>query len=87
MRDIYRPALVTIMHSLRLNQNFPRALVHADPETFGLQLDDFYFLLGISQIQFLLGHLNMGDRTVTLIRIAHDDLELLHGQGTPLPPR
>ena len=55
--------------------------MHAGPDIFGLQLDDAYFMQGISQIQFLLGHLNMGDRTATLIRIAHDDLELIHGQG------
>ena len=81
LKKIYRTALTTLLHSIHLNAKFPLVLAHGGAEYFGLQLDDAYFLQGISQIKFLLGHLNLQDRTGDLIRIAHDHLELVLGHG------
>ena len=81
LRKIFRPALNTLLHTINLNEHFPLALVHGSADYFGLQLDDVYFLRGISQLKFLLGHLNMKDRTGDLIRIAHEHMELTLGHG------
>ena len=70
-----------ILHTLRLNEHFPLALMHARPEILGLGINDMAMVQGIAQLQLLLGHLNKTDQTGTLIKIALSYLELEIGLG------
>ena len=84
LKKIFRPVLTNILHSLNLNKNFPLDIVHASNKYFGLEIDDFHFRRGIAQIQYVLGHLNIMDRTGELISIALDNSELIGGMGSML---
>ena len=47
----------------------------------GLGIDDIVFVQGVVQLQLLLGHLNLDDRTGRLIVSDRDYLELTVGTG------
>ena len=81
LKKLFRPVLDTILHSLGLNKHFPLSLTHAGPTWLGLGIDEFSSVHGVAQLQLLLGHLNIQDRTGTLIEIERDYLELLAGLG------
>ena len=77
IRKLFRPVLTTLLHSLGLGQNFPLTAVHAGADDLGLGIDDAVCMLGVAQLQLLLGHLNKDDRTGRLIQIDRDFIELV----------
>ena len=81
IKRLFRPVLTLLLHTLGLNRNFPLALVHSGPEDLGLGIDEFPTTQGIAQLQLLLGHLNVWDRTGKLIAITLGTLELEIGLG------
>ena len=72
LKNLFRPVLDQIMHTLGLNKNFLLALVHASLEWMGLGVDDLPNMQGVAQLQLLLGHLNKQDRTGQLIAIEQE---------------
>ena len=64
-----------LLHSLGLGRNFPLAVAHAGADDLGLGIDDIVCVLGVAQLQLLLGHLNKQDRTGQLIHIDRDFIE------------
>ena len=81
LRRLFRPVKDVLLHTLGLNKKFPLALVHSGPGDLGLGIDEFAATQGIAQLQLLLGHLNMMDRTGNLIGITLGTLELEIGLG------
>ena len=79
IEKLFRPVLDEILHTLGINKHFPLDVVHGDSKYFGLEIDNAYFLQGISHLKFFLGHTNMMDRTGDLLAIATDYVHMQTG--------
>jgi hypothetical protein len=58
---IQAPALAWLLPKLHLNRHMPHAILFEGPLYGGLQIPEFYTDRGVSQLQYLLGHLHMDD--------------------------
>ena len=81
LKQLFRPVLTVILHSLGMARNFPLAVVHAGVADMGLGIDNLTCTHGVAQLQLLLGHLNKRDRTGQLLQIERDYIELVVGTG------
>ena len=85
LKQMFRPVLDEILHTLNLSKKFPLDVVHGGSDFFGLEVDDPYHLKSTAQMKFFLGHTNIEDTTGDLIKIAVDYIELISGiGGSPL---
>jgi hypothetical protein len=60
-RHIQAPALAGLLPKLHLNRHTPHAILFAGSRYGGLNLPELYTDQGISQIQYLVGHLHLED--------------------------
>ena len=81
MKQLFRPVLDQILHTLGLNKHFLLVMVHSGPDWPGLGIDDLPTMQGVALLQLLFRHLNKQDCTGVLIQIEWDYLELVIGLG------
>ena len=82
MKQLFYPVLDTLLHGLCLNKKFPLSMIYSSQDDLGLGIDNLPTIYGVSQLQLLLRHLNMGDRTGRIIEIDRNHLELTIGLDT-----
>ncbi|MFO0446277.1 MAG: hypothetical protein ACK51L_01300, partial [bacterium] len=77
-RRIQAPILEAILPKLHLNRHTPRAVLFAGPRYGGLGIPENYTDLGFGHLQYLTGHLKLGDEVGQLIQslITHTQLEV-----------
>jgi hypothetical protein len=77
-RHIQAPVLEAILPKLHLNRHSPRAVLFAGPRYGGLSLAENYTDFGFGHLQYLLGHIKMGDDVgqLFLSLITHTELEV-----------
>jgi len=82
-RHIQAPILEAILPKFHLNRHMPRAVLFAGPRYGGLSIPEQYTDLGYSHLQYLVGHIKMGDDIGDLILslITHTQLQV--GAGVP----
>jgi hypothetical protein len=82
-RHIQAPILEAILPKLHLNRHSPRAVLFAGPRYGGLNLAENYSDLGYGHLQYMVGHLKLGDEVGQLIisLITHTQLNV--GSCTP----
>jgi hypothetical protein len=82
-RHIQAPVLKAILPKLHLNCHSPRAVLFARPRYGGLGLAENYADLGYGHLQYMVGHLKMGDDVGQLLLslITHTQLQV--GSCTP----
>jgi len=82
-RHIQAPILEAILPKLHLNRHSPRAVLFAGPKYGGLSIPETYVDLGYGHLQYLVGHLKIGDDIGRMILslITHTQLQI--GSVTP----
>jgi hypothetical protein len=60
-RHIQAPILEAILPKLHLNQHSPRVVLFAGPRYGDLRLPEYYTESGYSHLQYLMGHVKLGD--------------------------
>lgn len=82
-RHVQAPILEAILPKLHLNRHTPRAVLFAGPRYGGLGIPETYTDLGYGHLQYLVGHLKLGDDIGKLLTsiITHTQLQV--GSTTP----
>jgi hypothetical protein len=82
-RHIQAPVMEAILPKLHLNRHSPRAVLFAGPRYGGIGLAENYVDFGYGHLQYLIGHLKMGDEVghMLLSLITHTQLQV--GSCTP----
>jgi len=62
-----------------LNRNPARSIIYGPQELGGIGLPNIYTVQGIDKIHLLLGHLRLNDKTVKLLSIVIDVIQLILG--------
>jgi hypothetical protein len=77
-RHIQAPILEAILPKLHLNHHTPRAILFAGPRYGGLQLAEYYTDLVYGHLQYLVGHLKLGDDVGQLLLrlVTHTQLQV-----------
>jgi hypothetical protein len=78
---IQSPAIQAVLPKMHVNRHTSRAIVFGPLELGGLNLPHVYTTQCIGQLQLLLGHVKMKDKTGTLIMISVSQLQLLVGSN------
>jgi hypothetical protein len=80
---IQAPILEAILPKLHLNRHTPRVVLFASPRYGGLNIPENYTDLGYGHLQYLVGHIKLGDDVGQLILslITHTQLQV--GSMTP----
>jgi hypothetical protein len=60
-RHIQAPILEAILPKLHLNRHSPRAVFFAGPRYGGISFPEYYANLGYGHLQYLVGHIKIGD--------------------------
>jgi hypothetical protein len=82
-RHIQAPVLAAVLPRLPLNWHTPRAVLFAGPRYGGLGLSENYTDLGIGHLQYLVGHIKMGDEVGQLLLSSITYTQLQVGSVTP----
>jgi len=82
-RHIQAPVLAAVLPRLPLNWHTPRAVLFAGPRYGGLGLSENYTDLGIGHLQYLVGHIKMGDEVGQLLLSSITHTQLQVGSVTP----
>ena len=83
-RYIQAPVLEAILPKLHLNRHSPRAVLFAGPRYGGLRLPEYYTELGYSHLQYLVGHVKLGDNVGQMILSLITQTQLQVGSVMPL---
>jgi ribonuclease HI len=77
-RHIQAPILEAILPKMQLNRHTPRAVLFAGPRYGGFQLAEYYTDFGYGHLQYLVGHLKLGDDVgqMLLSLITHTQLQV-----------
>jgi hypothetical protein len=82
-RHTQAPILEAILPKLHLNRHTPRAVLFTGPRYGGLSIAENYTDLGFKHLQYLVGHIKIGDDVGQLLfsLITHTHLQV--GSTTP----
>jgi len=77
-RHIQAPIMEAILPKLHLNRHTPRAVLFAGPRFGGMSIPDKYTDLGYGHLQYMVGHVKMGDDIGQLILslVTHTQLQV-----------
>ena len=76
-----RPIVQTLLNTMGLNRHFPRDVVFADSEYFGLSFQSIYAYQGHQNVRLFMGLFCKGDRTAKLMWVLKNNVELLSGSN------
>jgi len=75
--------MLTILPKFHLNRHTPRAILFAGPRFGGLNIPDTYTDLGYGHLQYLVGHIKLGDEVGRLLLSLITHTQLHVGSTTP----
>jgi hypothetical protein len=76
---IQSPPLMAVLPKLHLNRHTAQSIVHGPQDYGGLTLPSVYGEQSFGQLWYLLGHINLQDKTGRLMIISLSNLQLISG--------